>query len=144
MGLGKLARQTFYSNPYNGNLRLAAVGLRRSLARDSQTRRVGEPGFIYRRFDHGVILGLSGNPGEKQSRCLGSKNTNYLSFVFTHRPYKAPLKNDVCWMNAPHTSIFRVILCNFFYFPLYYNLEMSSTDERSLARRVLQGDRKGT
>ena len=38
-------------------------------------------------------------------------------------------------------SIFTVILCNFFYFPLYYNLEMSSTDERSLARRVLQGDR---
>ncbi len=34
----------------------------------------------------------------------------------------------------------RLLFATFSIFPLYYNLKMSSTDERSLARKVLQGD----
>ena len=80
MDLGTLAHQTFYHNSNAGNLRLAPVGCRHSLARDSQTRRVGEPGIIYRWIDYGGILGLSDDQGEKQDRCLRSKDTNDLIF----------------------------------------------------------------
>jgi RNA polymerase sigma-70 factor (ECF subfamily) len=86
---------------------------------------VGKSGVIYRWIDNDTILDLSDDPGEKQSRCIRSKNENILILSYCEK----------------YSSQRGVIFATFSIFPLYYNLKMSSTDERSLARRVLQGDR---